>query len=200
MRYIILVSGFSKSGKDLLSDYLVTKFNFAKLAIASDLKKTTSNKYDFDYRLTSTQDGKCTIVPNAGKTVRQLLIDEAYIQKQTYGNNTFIANTVNEINKMDFTSRCKKEEQKNIAISDFRFRNEFEYITNYMKLSNLINTKVLTIRINRFKKSPVNSDTEIQLNNFSFDYVIDNTGTIPEFYSKIDDVIKDIKLIDPSQI
>jgi hypothetical protein len=193
MRYIILVSGFSKSGKDLLSDYLILKKpNFVKLKIASDLKKTTAVKYDFDYKLTLTQDGKCSIVENAGRTVRDLLINEAFVQKQEFGNNVFVANTVNEINKLDFISNVKKTGLKHIVISDFRFKNEFDYITNYIKSANIADTNIITVRVNRFENSPVNSDTETQLNEFNFDYTIDNTQSIPMFYTKIDKIISDI--------
>lgn len=179
MRKIILVSGFAGSGKDLLADFIVSKSSFVKYAIADELKFMTSYKYNFDHILTLTQDGKKTIVSN-GKTVRQLLIDEAIHQRKIYGPNVFIANTVK---KICVNTLHKGEAQRpSIIISDFRFLNEYKYICC---VPEFVDAKIITVRINRFNESPVKSDSETQLNDFKFDYTLDNKGTIPEFYNLV---------------
>jgi hypothetical protein len=114
-----MISGFSKSGKDLMADYMVETLNFKKYAIASSLKQMMTQKY-------------------------------------------------------------------NIVISDFRYNNEYEYLCrHFYKNDESKDTKIITVRIDRFDTSPVKSDSEIQLNNFKFDYYIENRSTIFEFYCKI---------------
>lgn len=178
MKYIVLVNGFSNSGKDTFSDFLVkTGNNFVKYAFADELKHYTSDKYNFDYKLTLTQEGKNTYINNC--SVRELLIYEA--KKVTKQNPDFYAMKLTK--KIKFTDKIHNyrcEINKSIVISDWRFPNEYNCIANEFK-----NYKIITVRINRTKVSPVNSKTENYLNDFKFDYTIDNTSTLSEFYKNI---------------
>lgn len=173
MRYIILISGYSKSGKDLFADYMVKSFNFKKYAIATSLKQMVAQKYNIDHNMTVTQEGKNTIVYN-GLTVRELLINYAAELKDSVNQDVFIADMYKRIST----------ESDNVVISDFRYINEYEYLCRQF-YKNDKDTKVVTVRIDRFDKSPVDSLSETQLDNFKFDYYIVNRSTIYEFYCKI---------------
>lgn len=180
MKYIVLVNGFSSSGKDTFSDFLVKiGHNFIKYAFADELKLEISNKYKFDYKLTLTQEGKNTYINTLNSTVRDLLISEA--KKVTKQNPDFYA--IKLVEKIKFANKIQDyrgELNGNLVISDWRFLNEYEYITNEFK-----NYKIITVRINRSKISPVNSKSENYLNDFNFDYTIDNIGTLSDFYKVI---------------
>lgn len=176
MRYIILISGFSKSGKDLMADYMIETLNFKKYVIASSLKQMVAQKYNIDHNMTNTQEGKSTVIYN-GLTVRDLLIKSAIELKDSVNQDVFITDVYRQISH--------ESNDKNIVISDFRYINEYEYLCKQYKNDKDKDTKIITVRIDRFDTSSVKSDSEIQLNNFKFDYYIENRSTIFEFYCKI---------------
>ena len=180
MKYIVLVNGFSNSGKDTFSDFLVkTGNNFVKYAFADELKSYISDKYNVDYKLTLTQEGKNTPINTLNCTIRDLLISEA--KKAIKQNPDFYAIKLTE--KIKFTDKIQDyrgEINNSIVISDWRFPNEYSCIANEFK-----NYKIITVRINRTKVSHVNSKSENYLNDFKFDYIIDNKSTLSEFYKNI---------------
>lgn len=180
MRYIILVSGFSKSGKDTFSDFLV-KHNYTKYAFADELKSYISEKYNIDYKLTLTQEGKNTKfnILNENVSIRDILIFEADNFRKI--NPDYYAIKVSEKIKMfDKIKDYRGELTSGIVISDFRYLNEYNFIKNEFK-----NFKIITVRINRHDTSPVNSETEHYLDNFNFNYTIDNKNSITDFYNNI---------------
>jgi hypothetical protein len=162
MRKVILVSGYSGSGKDLLADYLVSKHNYIKMSFADKLKRDTAKKYSFDPALTLTQSGKRQLLYTECKyiTIRDCLIWEAMNLRKLYGANIFAKHVTDRINTLD--------QNTNVVISDFRFPNEYHWIKKNIQCD------LITIRIDRFDKSPVESETETQLDNFRFDYIISN--------------------------
>jgi hypothetical protein len=48
MPKIIAICGAKRSGKDVLADYLVKKYNYERLAFADPLKLTVKNLFNFD--------------------------------------------------------------------------------------------------------------------------------------------------------
>lgn len=180
MKYIVLVNGFSNSGKDTFSDFLVKSgSNFVKYAFADELKHYISDKYNIDYKLTLTQEGKNTHINIVNCTVRELLISEA--KKMVKQNHNFYAMKLAE--KIKFTNKIQDYRGEligSVVISDWRFINEYECIVNEFK-----NYKIITVRINRTQESPVNSKTENFLNDFKFDYTIDNKSSLSDFYKSI---------------
>lgn len=177
-----MLSGWCTSGKDLMADYLVKHKGFRKFAMADELKQLVSKKYNIDYNLTLTQDGKQSFVHTQDKTVRQLLINESLLQKDMYGDDVFISYITNKINSIDAST--------NIVISDFRYPNEYNYMHKIMQNDSCkTSNKIITIRINRYDNPPVKSPSEIQLNDFNFDYTIENKKTISYFYDEIEKVL-----------
>jgi archaellum biogenesis ATPase FlaH len=183
MRYIILISGYSKSGKDLMADYMVKSFNFKSYAIASSLKQMVAQKYNIDHNMTNTQEGKSAVVYN-GLTVRELLINSAIELKDSVNQDVFIVDTCKQI---------FKEKYRNAVISDFRYINEYEYICKQYAYEK--NTRVLTVRIDRFDISSVESPSENQLNSFNFNYLIENRSSVFDFYNKIDTFCKILNIV-----
>lgn len=176
-RFIILVSGWATSGKDVFSDFLVKSANFKKFSIASPLKLHTSNKYDFDYNLTLTQSGKSSMLNKI--SIRNLLIKEATLLRNIHGNDIFIEKLTHELSFFDKINDKRGENCDNIVISDFRYVNEFEF------LKRKFNTKIITVKINRYSVCPMSIESEHQLNDFNFDYIIDNHTSILDFENNI---------------
>lgn len=171
MRKIILLSGWSTSGKDLLADYLV-KNGYTQFSFASILKKKVSDHYKFDYDLTLTQKGKNTKIN--GITIRELLISYAKT-KRNKNDDIFVEYTLNEIKLLDSYKTKRGEPLSDIVISDLRYNNEIEFLKKRFK-------NCITIRINRHNKSPVDDISEHQLDSFNFDYIIENKGTKKDLF------------------
>ena len=82
-----------------------------------------------------------------------------------------------------------------IIIPDWRFENEFETICQY-------NSDILTIRVNRFDKNNniyINPEmtltqrmhiSECELDNFNFEWIIDNKGTLEDLRNSINYIIE----------
>ena len=71
-----------------------------------------------------------------------------------------------------------------IVIPDLRFKSEVS------QLREAFGDKLTTVRINRFETSPSTDASERDLDDGTFDYVIENKGTLEEFYAKIDSLMR----------
>ncbi len=166
---IILLSGYIGSGKDTAAN-VFKQYNFKHISFAEELKNDISKKYNFDYNLTQTQKGKDTIVFN-NKTVRDLLIEHGN-GKRNFDENYWVKILANKIN------------DQNYVISDFRFPNECFFLKQ--KFNDAL---IITIRINRFSRSKIYDVSEYALDNFAFDYTVNNHFHLQDFMFSIKKII-----------
>ena len=167
---IILISGYAGSGKDKAADYLVKHKNFVKLSFAEELKVIVAKKYNIDHALTLSQIGKKTLDAGSGLTIRQLLIKEA-LMLRSENPDIFAQQLLQKV----------KLYTNNVVISDFRYINEFEYLSKFLPV-------LKTLRIDRFSSSSVDSNSETELDNFKFDYKISNRTSISNLYDEIEKI------------
>ncbi len=84
-------------------------------------------------------------------------------------------------------STLKDEDCPNWIITDMRFLNEMEAVKK---------KDGITIRVNRnLEESKDQHESETELDNAEFDYVIDNNGTIEELIEKVKEILIKEKLI-----
>lgn len=163
---IVLLSGFSQSGKDYIGNILVNKYKYKRFAFADSLKEIVSNVFDCDIEVLHSQDGKQQICTNdkLKRTYRQILIDEAL--------------HLRNIDPDIFAERCSESikyyttnAQYNIVITDWRYSNEVDIIKKNFKEYN-----VILVKVQRKGQdiSPVDDISEYQLNSISYDYIIHN--------------------------
>jgi len=74
------------------------------------------------------------------------------------------------------------------VITDMRYKSEASQIKKAFP-----GNQAVIIRINRFDISPSQDPSERDMDNYEFDYVIENRGTLEEFYRQVDAVMKDLK-------
>ncbi len=76
---IILLRGFSHSGKDFVGNILSEKYEYKRFAFADSLKRLVAKEYNCDIKQLHSQDGKLQVCQfdSAKRTYRQILIDEA---------------------------------------------------------------------------------------------------------------------------
>jgi hypothetical protein len=160
---IILLRGFSHSGKDFVGETLCTKYGYKRFAFADSLKKIVAQTFGCPVEQLHSQSGKLQVCPSdsAARTFRQILIDEAL--------------RLRNINPGVFVEHCCKDiiesDSKLVVITDWRYPNEIDIITK--TFPNAIITPVHILR-NGQDKSPVDDISEYQLQDRCTDYQIIN--------------------------
>ena len=179
---LLLINGWCGSGKDALADYMVKLHGYKKLSFAYPLKIMASQKYDIPLSVFNTQSGKSTVIDmlNTGKvTPRMLLVDLAKkLRKED--NEIFVKKTLGKIHL---------NRHKNIVIPDFRYGVEFDYLREFCTTHEVITSKII-----RFDKPPLDIESERQLDNFRPDITIKNDGDLDvllEKSNKLVDVIEE---------
>lgn len=167
MKEILLIGGKARSGKDYVSEQIKNTLerngkSVLKFAFADELKKYICILFDIDLKTLDELKNSEEPFTKSGTTIRQCLqrlgTDIFFLHDKYYW--TKIA--ANIINSTHYD--C-------YIISDFRYPHESE-ISSYVD-----NSKVYTANIlggNALIKSN-NHTSEISLDNFNFDFLIDNS-------------------------
>jgi hypothetical protein len=163
VKNIILLRGYSHSGKDFVGEILCKQYGFYRFAFADSLKKIVNKKYGCSLDILHSQEGKLLICENdtEKRTYRQILLDEALCLKSD--------------NPDIFAEFCCQEiletTSDKIVITDWRFPNERDVI-----LKTFPNATIHTIKVLRVDqdKSPVNDTSEYLLKNWKDDAIIIN--------------------------
>lgn len=183
-----------QSGKDTVGNYLCQKYGYTRFAFADELKNEVAELYGVDPMLMNTIQGKNTVLKVLTNglvetmTVRQLLINHGSLKRKLDQN--YWAKVIAEKIIAKKISNLHLERQTKIVITDWRLPNEFDIIKEYCKEEN-----VYRLRIDKWDEPPSNDYTEIALDNFDFDKVIDNKNiNLTTLYENIDKLILEEKL------
>jgi hypothetical protein len=150
---VIWLSGYAGAGKDTMASILCKKYDLQRVAFADSLKDFVAVKYGLERSICDTPEGKNSLVPSVGKTVRELLIaDSAEAKKE---NLNIFASYVFE--------KMKSSKQKGFVISDWRYPHEYEYIKG-----NLPEAKHVCIRITRPGLQSLADPSEHALDTWNF--------------------------------
>jgi len=178
---IILLRGFSHSGKDYIGHILCKNYGFTRFAFADSLKKIVADKFGCAISQLHSQEGKLLICENDEKkrTYRQILIDEA-LRLRNLDSDIFVKHCCNDI---------ISEDARNIVITDWRYPNELDLIK-----SKLYKYKVFPVHVVRTKqdRSPVDDISEYHLNDRTTDWVLHN-NVDDSIFSEIEKLIKFIE-------
>jgi hypothetical protein len=196
---ILLLSGYKRSGKDTAAEFIVREMGFQKMALADTLKEEVSRQYGIplnyfydqalkeepllDFPLKVNDSSSLAIVnifknelksdkKNLHWTPRALLILEGST-KRAVNPNYWSENIINKINNL---------ENKNVIITDVRYRSEISALKDY---AGALGLTVKTVRIDRFDTCDTNDPSERDLDGYNFDVVIPNRGTLEQFMRNI---------------
>jgi adenylate kinase family enzyme len=182
---IILLSGWAGSGKDTVADYLVTKHGYKKFAFATPLKNLASQLFSFPRELADSQEGKRQLwqLGYSKKTIRQILLDVARIDKFRFGDDIYANETVAQI--------AKESPDAQIVISDTRYLNEIRVILEFA-IKEKHEFTVWRISSRDQTKSPVDDISEHVLDTYRANVYITNPGdSLENLYSILEDVLSD---------
>lgn len=178
MKNIILISGKARSGKDTSADYIKKQLENKGYKVAEDMFAKYIKGYLKDYYK---WDG-VTKDDNVRNKLQQLGTEKI---KEELNYKSFHAKRLSE----DF--QIIQEDFDYFLVSDTRFPDEI-YIMKAMFGDNIVKT----LRIERQKdftggliEERLLHKSETALDNFVFDKVIYNIGTLEQLYVKLDDYI-----------
>lgn len=176
---IIGLSGYARSGKDTAADHLVNEYGFTRYSFAAPMKEAmyrlnpivhSDQIGNFRYKDLVDVYGLDTAKDSHPEIRRLLQVFGTEVGRDMFGENFWVNLALNSA----------KEDR--VVISDVRFKNEAEGIK-------AAGGEVW--RINRIGIGPVTDHpSEIDLDGYPFDYVIDNDSTVQDLNSAIDAIIK----------
>ena len=176
---IIGLSGYAQSGKDSTAELLCLKYGYKRLAFADPMRQallTINPQLDSITRVSDLVEDYGWDLTKRNPEVRRLLqVLGTDFARKMLGDDVWINIALSGI----------KSEDK-IVISDVRFPNEAEAIK---KLGGTV------WRINRHNHTAVNGHTsERAMDNYMFNYVIYNDGTLAELSDEVFALAKELNL------
>jgi hypothetical protein len=179
---IILLRGFSHSGKDYIGQILCNQYDYKRFAFADSLKKIVSKTFNCPLEILHSQEGKLQTCESDSlkRTYRQILIDEA-LRLRNENIDVFVNHCCSEIAGLN-----PEEMPERIVITDWRYPNEIEILQRSFP-----NYKVVPIHVVRAgqTESPVQDKSEYQLLNREGDYVLQNNMDSSILF-EIDNLVK----------
>ena len=184
---IIMISGKAGSGKDTIANFfkdeLIASNKRVLVMHFADLVKYYATQY-FNWDGEKNEAGR-NLLQEIGTTVMRGRYPEYWAE--IIGK--FIdAYTIPEHSFFDY-----------ILIPDWRFINEYEVVYDYAAIQN---NETITIRIERYDdaglkwKNPnmtsdqLNHISECELDNFAFNWIIENRGTLEDLKNSVDEILK----------
>jgi len=196
MPKIIAICGAKRSGKDVLAEHLVAKYNYTQLSFAEPLKVAVKGLFNFDNEQVGIgkdngEDRKDIIDERWGITPRAALqffgtemMQEKIQELLPNMKRNFFANTlVNHINSA--------EEDTKFVISDLRFIHEYERLLNISKISirDILIVRVIRPTKDRIKEPEPVHISELEYTKIPYDIIMINNGSIEDYINRFDKII-----------
>lgn len=195
MPKIIAICGAKRSGKDVLAEHLVNKYNYERVAFANPLKVAVKNLFNFD-------DDQVGIGKDEG-TDRKDIVDERWgitprAALQFFGTEIMqekIQELLPDIKRNFFANTLKNyienaENDKRYVISDLRFIHEHEMLLNMPNISinDIMIIRVIRPSENRAKEQEPHI-SELEYVDIPYDIIMINNGTIDDYIRRFEQII-----------
>lgn len=205
---IIAISGWKRSGKDTVADYLVNNHNFYRIGFADPLKNSVAIEYDlttdhltkqklkekallqypvepkdsFSQGLIDLLKGELAEVD--GKlywTPRALCILKGSANRAVDAQ-YWVSKAVRQIEDELSDPGCNDQGawHQGVVIPDLRYRSEAT------QLKEAFGNNLTLVRIERFDFSPSIDPSERDLDKYNFDFTIKNTTTVDNLYKQVE--------------
>lgn len=175
----IALSGLKRSGKDTVGSYLIQNYSCKRFAFADEVKRLARELFPEEF---VQNDKPVDLLQWLGNTMRQRNPDVW-------------------INRLATIIQLTKDPVPNIVVTDVRYPNEVQALK---KLGfTIVKVQVpVEVSVERCKATEINFTEELllheseqlaQSNEQYYDYVIENTGTLEELYSKVEEMVEVLK-------
>jgi hypothetical protein len=174
---IILFSGYIASGKSFAAEQVHKLIPNSKIiAFGAKVKDGAAVLYNISRTLCETQEGKLTLIPEYGKTVRDLLIEYSADMKYSHGNDVWANIVADDIRNSPTITTW--------IVNDWRYQNELEVLRKAFP-----DSQFKTIRIHRSIVQSKPFPSEHALDNYLFDHTITNDGNAEELINNLASLI-----------
>jgi hypothetical protein len=182
IKKVILLSGKKRSGKSTAAGLLKTIDNSVKeVAFATPLKQILSGTFNVPYQELDewkNNDRYCIHNISPEDDVKDMVYEvqsyRAIMQnfgdsvKKSFGKDIWVHRAYELIQEyFQFTDT--------VVVSDWRYVNEYTYLAEMLK-----NVKIVTVRISTADAAEDIHSSEMELDDYAFDIIIDNTGTLED--------------------
>lgn len=203
---ILAISGWKRSGKDATAEYLIKNFGAERIAFADPLKELVGNLFGlYRSQIDSPESKEAPLLNMPVQTkdaftgmIHDFMSGELRDELgRSYGNSDkywspralciLLGSTLRAADPDFWVKKAVAKTQPGglYVISDCRYKNEIEALKK-------TGATVVSVRINRFENSPSNDPSERDLDNYTFDHVISNTGTLEELHQKAKELMEGI--------
>ena len=191
---VLAVSGKARHGKDTVADYLVKTYGFEKYAVANPIKEICKEVFSFDDSQVY-GDNKETVDPRWGVSPRkcmQFIGTELFRDRiggllPQIGSDIWIHCLVNKLSDV-----FKENPNALIVVSDVRFENEWKSLKSRLK-------GAYSVRINNPRVADPLTYHVSENMEWGVDFGVENNGTLPDLYQKVDNLVDFLNLLCYSQ-
>lgn len=201
---IIALSGWKRSGKDTVAEYLIQNYGAQRIAFADPLKESVAQQYGLTRAYIddpATKEAPLLHMPvdprdAFSKTVTDFMrgefrdqngkrYDEGSPDSVMYWTPRALCilegSTKRSADPDHWVKQAvaKTESGKLYVISDARYKNEMESLKR-------TGANIVTVRIERFDSSPSNDPSERDLDNYAFDHIINNRSGLDQLFDTVD--------------
>lgn len=206
---VIAISGWKRSGKDTVAEYLIKEHGFTRFGFADTLKDMVAEQYgiprshcdDPNFKEEPILTMPVQTKDKFGETIHNFMRGEFRPGDMSGGDSPLfwtpralciLEGSVKRSARTDYwvkkvVDNIYKVDGEKVAnnqevyavISDLRYRSELG------QLREAFGSDLITVRINRFEDCPSTDPSERDLDNAEFDVVLSNTGTLEELYEKV---------------
>jgi hypothetical protein len=186
---IIGLSGYARSGKDTVADYLVENYAFKRVAFADGIRDflLTINPFIPNaYFLKDVVEHEGWDVAKSMPYVRKMLQDTGVYARDNWGASFWINHAFRH---MDKNLRDEQDELHHIVITDVRFKNEADAISGWVAKNGTL------IRVNRTDVNPINNHiSETDLDDYVFKHILDNDSDLFDLHLKVEELMREFNI------
>lgn len=171
------MTGRAGAGKDTIADYLVNSHAFKKIALADPIKRMVKDVFVLDDHTVYDRIAREQPLPQwNGWSVRKLL--------QTIGTELFRRNIDDYVWVKSLWYRVQSDPSSNYVVSDVRFPNELNYLSDNC-------TDFFSIKVKRIgcDGSVGLKGHESEAYDLETKYVIENNDSFDDLYKKVDNIL-----------
>lgn len=181
MYSIVAICGLKRSGKDVVANYISNRFGHTHVKIAHKLKQITKLAFDLSDDELETNK-KDMVVPRYGVTPRVLM---DFLGTQVFQHDIGKVVPLLKDNRCFWIDNLLQNSSKSkLVISDLRFHHELERLQQFF-----CEGELTVIRVQREGTSTDHFVSEMESDTLVAHHVVQNNGTLPDLYAKIDTIM-----------